>query len=218
MDYLYLVPQWFFGLDILMELLFAFVTALVAYYSLKISSIADQREPGIFGMGFLLIAFSYIIKALVNLFVLTNIEHARALSLANLDTIGLIGVYAHIFLFTAGLVTIAYITLKVKSVRVYTMLLLLSIGTIIFNDEKALAFNLISSFLLVFITINYVIEYTRNKNAKTALVAIAFFGLLLSGLGFIIAPTFYGNYVLDQSIEFVAYILIAISLVLIRKH
>jgi len=44
MNEMYLVPNWFFGLDIGMELLFAVITILIAVIAFKIYSMTQDRK------------------------------------------------------------------------------------------------------------------------------------------------------------------------------
>ncbi|MDO8460114.1 MAG: hypothetical protein Q7S74_03325 [Nanoarchaeota archaeon] len=219
MTYLYIVPKWFFGFGIGMEFLFAIATLIVALYSFAIYRLSLQRESKWFGIGFLMIAISYFIKAILNSFLLNEIkEGLRGIALEELNMIGLIGAYSHIILFTIGLVTLAYTTFKFPSWRLYILLIVTSLLTITISYNKVLAFHLVSGLFLLFISVYYINEYVKNKNSKTALVMLSFVLLFLSGLD-IDSINFYSAFVISHFIEFGAYLLIMISLFLtIRKR
>ncbi len=210
---LYLVPEWFFGFDIFMQLLFSLATAFVAYYALRLYMLAEQREIRLICSSFLMISFSYLAKALTNWFVVAQIQdQVRALTLENLNAIGLIGIYSYIVLFTSGLVTLAYLTFRIESSRVYSLLLITNIAILMLSENKAFALNALSSLLLLYICIHYFIEYQGNKNPKTFLIFVAFLALLISGIEFIFVSDFYGNYVISHFLELTSYILILASL------
>jgi len=213
-----LVPQWFFGFDIIMQLLFSLATAFVAFYSLKLYKISEQREIRLFCTAFILIAFSYLIKALTNWFVITQIQdRVRSLTLNNVNLIGLLGIHAYLILFTAGLATLAYLTFKIKSPRAYILLLAINIVFIILSQNKAFAFSTLSSLFILFICINYLIEFKLNKNPRTILIFLAFLGLFISGLDFFFISDFYTNYVISHFIELASYALILTSLYLTAR-
>lgn len=214
MEYIYVVPQWFFGFGIAMQLLFAIVTLLVAFYSFKIYRISRQIESIIFGSGFLSISLSYIIKAIASIFVISEIkEGLLGLKIESINGIGSIGVYAHIILYILGLVTISYVTFKIKSKRAYSLLLFTNIAVILMSGDKATAFNLLSSVLIFYISAHYALEYQKSRNPKTLSILIAFIFLFLSGIEYLFSANIYGNYIISQFVELVAYMLILIGLI-----
>ena len=210
---LYLVPPWFYTVDIILQLIFAFMTALVAYYAFKIYNLAEQRESRLLGTGFLLIALSYIIKAIVNLFILRETAGGfPTFALENLKILSTWGVYAYIILFTTGLITLAYLTFHIKSKRAYTLLLATNIAILILSSDKATSFNLLSSLLTLYIALHYALVYYHRRNPKTLILLLAFLFLFISGAGFILMPNYYYNYIISHILEFLYYILMLISL------
>jgi len=218
MSNIYLVPEWFFGLSIGLEVLFALVSGIVAAYSYRIYLLSYGRNSRLFTIGFSLISLSYILKAFLNLFVLSEVkEGLKALSIDNLNLLGLIGTYAHIILFTTGLVTVAYMTFDIKSWRVYSLMLATNLIVLILSSDEARAFNMLSTLLILYICIHYGVEFKENKRIRTLLLFLSFVLLLFSGVGFIIAENYYLNYVIGHILELGAYVIILISLVLTIK-
>lgn len=220
MSIVYLVPNWFYYLAIILELLFALASAVVAYYAFKVYGISGQREGKIFGISFALISLAYFIKALINWFVLSEIGNGlRVLSLDGLSKLGIFGLYSHVILFVAGLAMLAYMTLKNKSRRVYFLILCVPLAALYIGRNEAFAFNLVSSIFLIYLCSHYYFEYKQNKNQKTLIVLCAFILLFFSGMGFVFAPNFYVNFVIGHIFELMSYVLISVSLALtMRKH
>ena len=214
MTYYYFVPKWFFGFDITLEILFAMIALTVCLYSFKIYKLSEQREARIFGYSFLLISLSYIIWALLNFLILsrTNADITRV-TIEGLANLGLIGLYSYIILFVAGLITLAYTKFKIKSGKVYYIILGLSLLVLAVSVNKIITFRIVSVFLLTFILYSYIEEYSRNKNKRTLMVIFAFLFLLLSNLDFIFSLTYYQSYIVGHILELVAYILILSSLI-----
>jgi hypothetical protein len=215
MSNFYLVPEWFFELGIGLEILFAVVSFIVSWYAFKLYKLSEQREIRLFSISFALISLSYVIKSILMLFVLSNVESGmRALNIGKLQMIGIVSVYAHIALFTLGIVTLAYMTLKKENCKAYLLLVSLTFFGIILGKDHLYAFSVISSVILLYITLNYLFEYLHNKNNKTLLIFTAFAFLFISGAGFALAPSYYLNFVFGHLIELASYLLIILSLIL----
>lgn len=219
MSYLYIVPKWFFGFDIGMEVLFALVAILVAFYAYRIYKLSGQRESRLFANSFLLIAASYIVKAVVNLFILSETNNGtRTLSFQGLTLVGQAGVYLYILLYITGLVTFAYMTFKIDSRRTYTLLLATNLFILIFSVDRGFAFNLMSSLLIFYICGHYFLEFNQKKNYRALVMLVAFGLLVLSGASLILAENYYMGYVLGHVFELGSYLIILGNLfAIIRK-
>jgi len=235
MTYFYLVPKWFLKFSIGIEIFFAVIALAVALFAIKIYSISRQREIRLFGVSFFLISFSYLISTLINLAVISpTIIRLAQLTTSNIARLGVVGIFSYTLLFISGLITLAYTTLRIKSGKVYYIILSLGLiimitpliivtflyGPIEFRSLYTilLTFRILSVFLLIFILYNYVEEYVRKKNKKTLLVVVAFFFLLTSNTEFIFSLAYYEAYIIGHILEFIAYLFILLSLILtIRK-
>jgi len=229
MTYFYIVPQVFLEFSIIMQIVFAIVALLVSYFSFNIYKISRQREIKLFGISFLLISISYIIWAMIHsAIVFPSIIKIAQLATTNISKLGGIGMLAHVMVFISGLITLTYTALKIKSGKIYYLILTLGMISliaplitmlIIFEPvESSSLYNLLitsrilSIFFLTFITYSYLEEYTKNRNKKTLLVGTAFFLMLLSNADFILSLIYYQAYILGHILEFIAYLFILISL------
>jgi hypothetical protein len=218
MAILYAVPEWFFGLDILLKIIFSAITLSLGLYSLKIYKITNLRETRLFGIGFILISLSYILKAFVNYFAFQDVKSGlRIVSLENLNYFLLSSTYLQSILFTTGLITLVYMTLKLKNHKIFWLLFGTNIGFLFLTTQKMIGLNFLPSMLLAYLCVHYTFEYQKSKNSKTMLVFLAFLGLLASSIETIIGSSFYLNYVITQLIELVSYGLILVSLILSSK-
>jgi hypothetical protein len=131
-----------------------------------------------------------------------------------------IGVSLYIGFFILGFISLLYATLKLKSIRIYIALLVITALAIRFSCFKSLTIYLITSLFLVLISYHYFREYFRFKNENTLLVGIAMLFLLISN----VLMSFVGNYiqpnlyVISRLIELLAYALIITSLYKIVKN
>ncbi len=213
MAFFYLTPDWFFGFDIFLELIFGIIAAFIAYYSFKVYKLCDQKECWLLGLAFSAISLSYFIWPLLNLFSIAGIASRGPLDLAKLPFFVVLSLYAHILFFILGLVTLVYVTFNVKNQRVYTLLASLSVIVVIFSSQPALAFNFVSALLLFYIAIFYGRRFFKNRNERHFLIFFAFVILFLAraSLAFSLAHQF--PYVINHAGELVAYVLIMVSLI-----
>ncbi len=214
MDYTYIIPNWFFGFDIAMELLFSLITFLVVIFAYRIGYFTKERKIKLFGTSFLLIGLSYIVWAGINFwFVNLGPEGVRELSIQSITLIGVLSLYAYMILFTAGLVSLAYLVCDTKKGIVYYLVFGLSLLVIFSSYYKLISFRILSIFLISVITYHYFEEYLRNKNKKSFLVLIAFLFLFSSSVVFVFSAIYYQAYVAGHILELVAYLLILINLI-----
>jgi len=199
-----------------MESLFAVTAALVALYSFYIYHFSKQREIRLFGVGFLFISLAYVFKVFLNMFVLSEVSGGllRA-SLEQLSQIGLIAAYANILFFMMGLVTLAYMSFKRRSLRLYALLTALSLVPLIFSADRVNLFMVISALLLALLCAHYFKEYFIGKNKRTLSMLVAFSLLLASNIWtFIASESYYLAFVIGLFIELAAYLLIMMNLFL----
>jgi len=220
MQYVFVTPGWFFGYSILLEAFFAIITMLVAIYAFKIYRLSEERTSKLFGFSFLFISFAYIVQFVLNFLIWNNLDDdvSTIINLKQVYLLNLLGSYAFAFFFIIGLVILTYMTLKVKDTRVLALLLSVCIIAVYFNPFKVFMFFVLSSVLLLFTVIHYFINYLNNKKINTLIVLVAMIFLLFGTLHFMFAVNHEIYYVLAHILEFIAYMLILINLILILKH
>lgn len=218
----YLSQTWFSGYDILLEVIFSIITLIVALYSFKVYRLAGQRESKLLGISFLLISISYSLWAILNSFALRELNEAQSrFTLTDLMHYGLIssiGIYGHILLYLTGIITLTYMTLRIKSSKIYSLLICLVLITSFLVEEKYIVIYFLSSILLLFVIIGYVEEYWKNKNKGVLLTIYAFMLLFLGRFDFVFSTSRYIFYVVGHLLELVAYMLILISLLIVIRQ
>ncbi len=219
MVYLYLIPKWFVWIGISMEFLFALVTLIVALFAFKIYKLSAQRELKLFGISFLFIALAYVSLALFNLSILSQLrERINYVALEKIAYLGLLGVFSHMLFFIIGLVTLAYMTFKIKKLRIFILLLALSLAAVFLSGYKLMALYIVLSILLCFVVFYYLREYHNNQNTRTGLVSVAFIFLLLSILSLVFSGQGYVYYVVGHILELFSYLIILFNLIFVVKN
>lgn len=214
MTYFYLIPNWFIGFDGALELVFGIITLFIASIAARIYFITKEKNIKHFSVAFFLISFSYLAWATINITVVSKLaEGVPSLILENLSHIWRLGLYGYMALFTAGLATLVYATLKIKRSDVYYLLLGLPLIAIAGSLQKLILFRIVAVFLLSFIVYQYFVEWMDKKNPKTFWVLLAFILLMVSNIGLIFSSFYTSPYVISHLIELAAYTLFTISLV-----
>jgi len=219
MEVLYAFPQWFFTVSILLNIVFALTTLFVSFYAFKVYRLSGQRGSRLFGVSFLIIAIAYVIRAIVNGFIAGAFDdNTFRLTMNGVYTLSNLAVYSYMVLFVASLVTLAYTTFKVKSCRVYTLLILIVLTAIYYSVLTSLTFYIISTILLLYISSHYLNEYLKDRNKSMLLMMGSFLLLLASTVFFMYATTTYGYFILGNVTEFLAYVGILTNLISVLKH
>lgn len=219
MQVVHLSPTWFFGYDVILELVFAFVSFLVAFYAFKIYRITQQRKTRLFGLSFIFISIAYLLEAIINYFILLELRNGAVSvgDLLEIHSLNVVGVYSHLLFMIIGLVMLAYMTFNTEDVKVFLVMLTTSILVIFTGKELFNDFYLLTVVYLFVIAWYYLTNYRNNKRKSTLAVALAFFLLFLGNVQFVLSITNNVFYVLGHIIELIAYFLILLNFYLVRK-
>jgi hypothetical protein len=219
MAYLYLVPPWFFGIDIVFELVFAIVTLVVGLYSFKVYKLSGQNSSRLFGLAFLFFSISYFIQSFLNLAILSKLAEdiCVAIKLSPIATLSIIGINIHIIFFIVGLVLLTYMTLRINSYRTSLLLLVICLASVLIAHDSVYWFYSLSSILLVFIVSYYYSNYMNNHGISCLFVFIAFLFLFVANVHFIFASSYAIFYAIGHFLELIAYVLILINLIIILR-
>lgn len=218
MPQLYFVPRWFFGYDIALEILFGIITLFVALYSFKMYRLSAQRESRILGIGFLCMSLGYFSWSFFNLYLSSYLSHSIGpISLTSLSLAGSVAVYAYVAFFVVGCATLAYMTLPVRSDRVYVTLLTLSLLIIVFANQKALAFYFVSSYFLLLVLFHFFKTYYQYRHSGAFLMFVAFTFIFLGNVDFIFATLHEVHYFVGHVLHFIGYTITIITLLLLLR-
>jgi len=220
MSHLIFPQGWFYGYDVVLELIFAIITFAVSFYSFKIYNLTYQRQPKLFGIGFAFISASYLIRAIVSFVIAYEVkEGINVISdLRELVILNNFGIYSYLLLFVTGLFFLTYLTFKVKNKKIFTLIYLITISSIIVSLNKLELFYLFSTIFLAYIFIHYLENYESHKQKRTFLILLSFFLLFLSSIQFFFSVGNTLDYAISHILELIAYLLILLDLLLVSKN
>lgn len=216
----FVVPNWFFGYDILIEAIFAIITAFVSFNSYKIYKLCKERVFKLFSLAFLFFTLAYIVQLVFNLLILydLNSKIMGAVNLTTISNLTFIELYIHGVLFIVGLLLLVYNSLKITDLKIFFLMLIILLVSIFFSMNKIFMIYVLSSLLLIYLTLFFGFAYFNNRKNSTLILTIAM-GLLFIGVAHFIFAVNHGFfYVWGHFVELLAYGLIAVDLYLVLKH
>lgn len=220
MAHSFLISNWFFGYDIVLELFFAFITLLVSIYSFKVYKLSKQNHPRLFGLAFLSFSIAYFIQSILNYLILSELNKTvcTAIKLQDVGILTNLGMISHMVFFLIGLITLTYMTLKIKSKTTYFILLISSFISFFLVINKIYWFYVFASLLLIFIAGFYFSNFIKHKQGKTFIVFLAFLFLLFGNIHFIFSVNHLLYYEIGHFLELLAYFLVLTNILLVLKN
>lgn len=220
MGYVFVSPNWFFTYSIILEIIFAVVTLIVSYYAFKVYKLTDKKPARLFSTAFVFICLSYVIQAMLNIIILWKLadQVVSMINLRDAALLNLFGLYAHALFFIIGLIILAYIQFKADDIKIAFLMTALVVTSIMFTWNKLMLFYMLATIILIFISFNYFLNYIRHRTPSTLLVLIAMIFLLFGALHYFFAVDHELYYVIGHILEFLAYSMILINLLLMLKH
>lgn len=214
-----IVPYWFAGYNAILELIFFAITLLVGLYAIKIYKLSGQRQSKLFGVSFLMISSSYLIQSILNFAASYSMSGGCSMkSMASMHTLSNLGIMAYMAIFTAGLVTLCYMTFKSKDAVSYLFFLGAILAVLFLSSNKLYFFYVLCSVLLIYISFYYLRNYIQTRNSNSLLVLVAFLFLLFGKMHFIFSIDHGTFYVAGHLLELVAYALILANLLMITRR
>lgn len=216
---MYMSPTWFYGYDVIFELVFAIISLVIAWFAFKIFKASDQRFAKYLGISFLLIGVSYILHSLFNFLAISKLNQnvcgiMKISSIALFDTVGL---YLHMLFFLLGIILILFVVLKSKTKLMLYLLLAVSLTAMIFSNNPSLTYYLLSSIYLAIIAWHYIINFIEHKQTKTLLIALAFLLLFFGSFHYFFSVNHQFFYVIGHFLELIAYILILVNFYMVLR-
>ena len=212
-------PEWFFGYDVVFELAFAIIALIVSILAFRVYKKTSQNNIMYFGVSFLLFSISYLIQSILNFLIISEINEQvhEALELDSIALFNFSGAIVHVIFMISGLAILVFTIFRTKNKVPLILLILISIFGILFSNNPFVTFYLFSTIYLIFLSVHFIVNYFRNKQTKTLLIAGAFILLLFSSFHFLISVDHQLFYVIGHFLELFAYLLILANLYLVLK-
>lgn len=218
-------PQWFYGKDIIIDLVSMLVLLLIASFSIKCYRFRKNRNYLFLGMSFGLLSVAFLFKALMNLevyYTVVQTVHIGAITLTyetlkSADTLFETGFLIYRLLTLSGLYILYSIYHKQPRTNYILVPYLLIIATY-FTLQAYYMFHITAFIMLMLITADYYKNYCKTRNQATKLLAISFITITASQVFFILAASKLEFYAIGELIQLVGYITLLATFITVLRH
>lgn len=218
-------PKWFYGKDIIIDLVSIAVLVLIAFFSLRSYKIKKNRNYIYLAASFFVLSFSFLFRILTNFTVYYKVLETRDLGSITLtyytmktsDVLFDIGFFSYRLLNILGLYILYSIYKKQPKSNIFLVVYLILVSTM-FTSLTYHVFHLTSFILLILITAQYVVNYYQNKNKATKLIALSFGIITSSEIFFGLVTVSTQFYVMAEIIQLAGYILLLGTFFMVLKH
>ena len=218
-------PQWFYGKDIIIDIVSIFVLLLIAFFSIRYYNIKKNRNYIYLTLSFIILAASFLAKIIINFNVYYKLIETKDFGLISVVYQSMKG--AHSIVITSFLAywlsTIFgyYILYSIYEKHSLSNFLfgayLISLSTyIVYPDYRTFHFTLLV--ILSLITALHLKRYLNNKYLATKLVALSFGVIALSQIFFILIDWNIDFYVIGELIQLIGYIGLLFTFSVVLKY
>jgi len=213
------IPTWFLTTRIGLDFLFALVTLMVSHNAFKIYALSKRREVKLLSTGFFFISTSYIIQTFFGIMILTKLNQGICdfWEIQSVATINLMTIILHILFFSIGTVTLVYMTFRKKNLKLYFLLLGISLLALSSSKNIILTFHMLTTAFFLYLVLHYHEMIKKLKKQKVLIIFIVFTLLFLSSIDFILSRFHDGFFITGHILEFGAYLLILVNLIQTNK-
>jgi len=183
-------PQWFMGVDSVMQVLFALVTLMIYFMSMKAYKFSKDAKYRHFGLGFAFMSLAYFILAISNLAIISTFYDGtvRHINFGNLFYL------AHVFFALVGYSVLLLVSMKIRSKKLAVLMFAFISLFVLFSYQYYLKYHIVSLILLFFIAYQFFENYQKRRTINSGLVFVSFYLLAISEillLSTIYVPLFY---------------------------
>lgn len=220
-------PAWFYGKDIIIDLVSILVLSLLVIFSAQYYRMDNKNKNYLYlAIAFLLIAFSFFFKILTNFTIYYTVLEKWHLGTV---TYAFNDVHSTNILFFMGFLLYRVLTLlglyilyeiyqkDHKRSQIFLIIYLLLVMTY-FSSSAYYIFHVTSFILLLMITLQYLRNYRKNKQSTTKLLACSFGTIAASQLIFIFVQINAVLYVVAEAIQLAGYVILLMTLMMVLRH
>ncbi|MBI2559184.1 hypothetical protein HYW20_07730 [Candidatus Woesearchaeota archaeon] len=218
-------PKWFYGGDIIIDLVSIFVLLSIALFSLRSYKIRKNRNYIYLAVSFIVLAGSFLFRILTNFTVYYNILETRDLGFVNLtyqtikasDALFIVGFFVYRLLNLLGLYMLYSIYNKQPKSNIFLIVYLIFVSTT-FNKLTYHVFHLTSFTLLALITRQYFKNYSKNRKKVTKFIGYSFGVVASSEIFFELVTVTTRFYVVAEIVQLIGYTLLLGAFFMVLRY
>jgi hypothetical protein len=219
-------PQWFYGKDIIIDVVAIFVLTLIAIFALKFYKIDRTNKNYLYiAVSFILMSVAFLFKIMTNFTIYYLVQEVERIGFITVaypefeptETLFFIGFLVYRILTLFGLYLLFAIYQKQQKQTIFFIIYLIMISTY-FTQQAYYVFHITSLILLALIVMQYFRNYKENKHSTTRLLGYSFSLIALSQVIFIFAGLNSLLYVTAEIVQLAGYIALLFTFFRVLKH
>lgn len=195
-------PDWFMGIDSIMQIIFALVTISIYFMSMKAYKFSREPKYKHFGLGFAFMSLAYVILAISNLAIVTRFYDGTVRGI----NFGSLFYLAHIFFILIGYCVLLLVSMKVRSKKLAVLMFAFISLFVLFSYQYYIKFHIVSLILLLFIAHQFLENYQQKKSTNSALVFSTFYLLAMSEILLLATVYMPSLYVVGNLLQLLGYL------------
>ncbi len=219
-------PNWFYGSDLIIDLVSSLVLFMIALTTWKYYRLAKNKNYFYFSMSFLFIGFSFLAKIMTNFNIYYDFVRDASPIVVNtaVSAVGGTGIFYYFgFLFYRMLMLLGLYLLYVlyqenesrSSVFLFAFFILI---VSYFSKTVYSLFHLTAFMFLVFLSRYYFLKSFENNNKNTFLVGLSFAVIAVSQAAFVFMWLSHTLYAVAEIVQLVGYIILLFTFVRVLKN
>jgi hypothetical protein len=221
-------PNWFYGKDIIMDVIAVVIVILLGIISIRHYRLIGKTKKKhlYFGISFIMIALAFLAKIATNFTLYYKVQIIQRVQ--NVLVVQQVARASPIIFFTAfflfhllmlwGLYGLfAIISDEDKKTTVFFSMVIIAV-LMYFTNHLYYVFHFMAFIILLLIVIKYQKNYLKTKNVNTRRLLIGFALLAISQAVFIFVKLSSIVYVAAEIIQLAGFLMLLITLILVLKH
>ena len=220
-------PQWFYGKDIIIDIVSIFVLSLIAFFSIKYYRIERKNKNYLYlAVSFLLIAFSFVFKILTNFTIYYHVLETKTVGLYTIiyhtvavsDLLFFLGYLLYRLLILIGLYILYSIYQKNQpKSNIFLIVFFILISTY-FSQSMYYIFHLTSLVFLSLITMQFYNNHMKNKQLTAKLLTSSFAIIAASQIFFMFAGIKEVLYVIAEIVQLFGYLVLLMTFIKVLRN
>jgi hypothetical protein len=219
-------PTWFYGKDLIIDIISVCVLLLIAIFSAHYYRINRLKKNYFYlALSFSLLAIAFICKIAMNFSIEYNIVETRNLGFVTLayetikssDTLFYMGFLLYRLLTLLGLYILYTIYQRQTKTTIFLMLYMIIIATY-FSQAYYHIFHFTALILLLLITHQHIKHYRENNLSTTRMLAISFGIIALSQVIFVVNRINSFFYVTGEIVQLMGYIMLLLTFITVLRY
>ena len=217
-------PQWFYGKDIMIDLVSVVVLLLIAFFALKYYGMNKKNKNYLqLALSFFMLAVAFAMKILTYFTIYYKDIETKSIGtfVLTFQTVKssylliFIGEFFYHLLTLYGLYMLYSIYKKKQPWSTKFLIFYLIFLVTLFCHNIYYIFHLTCLMLLVFVTYHYYYNFKRNRKAPSKFLFLSFFIIALSQISFVFIQLWDDLYATAEVVQLIGYILLLITFIMV---